>query len=225
MKVNGLSLKNILGRLTWNLCSHRDISSHSSTAVICSAAARVCSAVARSAERYLEAMAALLSLALLSLATPALPFAPPRAASALSRDPPASCAAVLLLGSSSDENANGGAPQPPDDGLEQYSRCLSPVEARRSVRDELGSYSIIDSRKSLLGRIARGPARLLGRAVAGVAGRKGAKKPGSLILLRCGESEWTKTGRFTGWADPDRKCLMIATSEHFYVLEELKFSL
>jgi len=28
-------------------------------------------------------------------------------------------------------------------------------------------------------------------------------KPGSLILLRCGESEWTKTGRFTGWADPD----------------------
>jgi len=29
------------------------------------------------------------------------------------------------------------------------------------------------------------------------------KKPGSLILLRCGESKWTKTGRFTGWADPD----------------------
>jgi len=28
-------------------------------------------------------------------------------------------------------------------------------------------------------------------------------KPGSLILLRCGESEWTKEGRFTGWADPD----------------------
>jgi len=149
-------------------------------------------------------MAALLSLALLSLAPPAMSFAPPRAPSAAqSRDPPASRAAVVLLGSSSDENANGGAPRPPDDGLEQYSRCLSPVEARRSVRDESNRYSIIDSRKTLLGRIARGPARLLGRAVAGVAGRRGAKKPGSLILLRCGESEWTKTGRFTGWADPD----------------------
>jgi len=28
-------------------------------------------------------------------------------------------------------------------------------------------------------------------------------KPGALILLRCGESEWTKAGRFTGWADVD----------------------
>lgn len=160
-----------------------------------------------------KTMASLLSLALLALAPPALPFAPPRVvpSGALTRDPPATRAAVLLGSSASDENAGGSAALPPDDGLEQYSRCLSPVEARRSVRDESDRYSIIDSRKSLLGRIARGPARLLGKAVAGAAGKK---KPGSLILLRCGESEWTKTGRFTGWADPDRECLVFATSEH-----------
>lgn len=42
----------------------------------------------------------------------------------------------------------------------------------------------------------------VGRATVGSTSEK-TSKPGELILLRCGESEWTKTGRFTGWADPD----------------------
>jgi len=50
--------------------------------------------------------------------------------------------------------------------------------------------------------------RLLGKAAGRVGKAVGSNsssktKPGSLILLRCGESEWTKTGRFTGWADVD----------------------
>lgn len=40
------------------------------------------------------------------------------------------------------------------------------------------------------------------------------KKMGSLILLRCGESTWTKTGRFTGWADPDLVTDGILEMEH-----------
>lgn len=40
------------------------------------------------------------------------------------------------------------------------------------------------------------------------------KKMGSLILLRCGESTWTKTGRFTGWADPDLVADGVLEMEH-----------
>ena len=33
--------------------------------------------------------------------------------------------------------------------------------------------------------------------------KKAKKKPGALILLRCGESTWNANQTFTGWADPD----------------------
>ena len=51
-----------------------------------------------------------------------------------------------------------------------------------------------------MGRIAGRVGEAAGATRAG----DGAKRrPGSLILLRCGESEWTRDGRFVGWADPD----------------------
>jgi len=81
--------------------------------------------------------------------------------------------------------------------IEGYSRCLSPWEAKQSVRDESRQYSIIDRRPKW-----QKPLRLLSKPLKKVLTSK-PKKPGSLILLRCGESKWTKTGRFTGWADPD----------------------
>lgn len=90
--------------------------------------------------------------------------------------------------------------------IEEYSRCLSPTEEKRSIKEESSAFSPIDVQpqwqRTLLkpAKLATKAARKVKRAVAG---KKGEVKPGSLILLRCGESEWTKSGRFTGWADPD----------------------
>jgi len=91
--------------------------------------------------------------------------------------------------------------------IEGYSRCLSPTEARTSILDESRQYSIIDRRPKWQ-RALRKPVKLLTKPIAkkvisSKVLRNKPTKPGSLILLRCGESKWTKTGRFTGWADPD----------------------
>lgn len=80
--------------------------------------------------------------------------------------------------------------------------------------DESRRYAIIDDdaravvRRGPLPRFLRSVASASANLVGGVAsstagGRGVTTRPGSLILLRCGESEWTKSGRFTGWADPD----------------------
>lgn len=91
--------------------------------------------------------------------------------------------------------------------IEGYSRCLSPTEAKKSILDESRQYSIIDRRPKWQ-RALRKPVKLLTKPISKVINkskvlRNKPTKPGSLILLRCGESKWTKTGRFTGWADPD----------------------
>ncbi len=89
--------------------------------------------------------------------------------------------------------------QPPSSSeeltIEGYSRCLSPREAKRSVKNESRQYSIIDRKPRW-----QKPLSFISKGVKKVITKK-PKKPGSLILLRCGESKWTKTGRFTGWGE------------------------
>ena len=81
--------------------------------------------------------------------------------------------------------------------IEGYSRCLSPWEAKQSVKQESNQYSIIDRRPKW-----EKPLQLLSKPFKRLLmTRTRKKKPGSLILLRCGESKWTKTGRFTGWGE------------------------
>jgi len=103
-------------------------------------------------------------------------------------------------------NENGNVE---DITIEQYSRCLSPKEEKQSIKREASLYSIVDARPRWQ-RVLRKPFTLLSRTsssllrkAVGSSPSSSTKKPGSLILLRCGESEWTKSGRFTGWADPD----------------------
>ncbi|KAL7534622.1 hypothetical protein ACHAXR_006840 [Thalassiosira sp. AJA248-18] len=115
--------------------------------------------------------------------------------------------------SSSLNSSSSSSPQTTEEEItiDQYSRCLSPYEERQSIVNESSQYAIIDTRPQWQNALLK-PVKLLDRAAGKVSnkikrsrGEEGGKgtKPGSLVLLRCGESEWTKTGRFTGWADPD----------------------
>ena len=54
-------------------------------------------------------------------------------------------------------------------------------------------------KRSKLGRMISKPFRVLSE----LTGKKKVVEPGTLILVRHGESQWNKNKTFTGWADPD----------------------
>ena len=66
------------------------------------------------------------------------------------------------------------------------------------VEDEDG-YVDMKGKRSTFGRMIRKPFN----AISSRLGGKKAVEPGTLILVRHGESEWNKNKTFTGWADPD----------------------
>lgn len=81
---------------------------------------------------------------------------------------------------------------------EAYSRCLTPKH-----KLEYNGYMLKESKwkKTLLG-----PIRFVFP--------KKPKQPGSLVLVRHGETEWNRNQTFIGWADPDLTNSGIQQAEH-----------
>ena len=73
--------------------------------------------------------------------------------------------------------------------MEEYSRCLSPREERKSVLQEGDEY---DDKAY----------RWWNRAIQAFKTKATRKKTGTLILIRCGESTYHANQTFTGWMDP-----------------------
>jgi hypothetical protein len=143
--------------------------------------------------------------------------------------PSSSSSSSLRVSFSSQHPPPGGGEE--RNTIDQYSNSLSPrrrrlLDEKEAVMDESRRYAIIDDdaravvRRGPLPRFLRSVASTSANLVGGVAstayaatmigsgvgdgnGGRSRVRPGSLILLRCGESEWTRSGRFTGWADPD----------------------
>jgi len=83
------------------------------------------------------------------------------------------------------------------DNDEEYSRCLTPREERKQIMNE-DNFHIIDQSSSWRRKLLR-PVGKLKRTVF----PSKSQQPGTLILVRCGQSVWNKNYTFTGWADPD----------------------
>jgi len=96
-----------------------------------------------------------------------------------------------------------------EEDFDAYARDLEPSEARSQVNKESQDYKIVD-RTSWWLRALRKPFRdnFLIKQL------KKPKKPGKLILLRCGTSTWNQNQTFTGWADPDLTPKGIQESQH-----------
>jgi len=79
-----------------------------------------------------------------------------------------------------------------DNSFEEYSRCLTPKQERDQINDELALANIPTWR-----RVVRKSLRGLGKVVRRLGGGDDVT-PGTLILVRGGESEFSKNYTFTG---------------------------
>eukprot|EP00557_Chaetoceros_sp_GSL56_P007505 CAMPEP_0176496534 /NCGR_PEP_ID=MMETSP0200_2-20121128/11244_1 /TAXON_ID=947934 /ORGANISM="Chaetoceros sp., Strain GSL56" /LENGTH=724 /DNA_ID=CAMNT_0017894491 /DNA_START=1078 /DNA_END=3252 /DNA_ORIENTATION=- len=82
-----------------------------------------------------------------------------------------------------------------DNSIEKYSRCLTPSQERDQINEELGFK--VDSRWK---KAAKKPVKFVGKTIRRTL--EGTKSPGTLILVRGGESEFSRNFTFTGWSDP-----------------------
>lgn len=87
-------------------------------------------------------------------------------------------------------------------------------EGQKEEDDEDGYTSMMRSADgvSLYEKALLYPGKLLVRIVRKLRGHK--RKPGTLILVRHGESEWNANKTFTGWADPDLSEQGVRETEH-----------
>ena len=71
------------------------------------------------------------------------------------------------------------------------------VEERRRDLQEDGWGDLFDKRRPIWRKLLKFPFRVAKKVL------QATKEPGTLILVRHGESEWNANKTFTGWADPD----------------------
>lgn len=90
-----------------------------------------------------------------------------------------------------------------DNSFDVYSNCLTPRQERDQISDELAL-----SREKWPKKVMRKIGRVISRSA------KGKKKPGNLILIRSGESEFSANFTFAGWADPTLTNEGILQMEH-----------
>lgn len=86
-----------------------------------------------------------------------------------------------------------------DNSFKEYSSSLTPKQEQDQLNYELSELTKVPIWK----RIARKTLRGVTRVASKVTGSSEVSSPGTLILVRGGESEFSKNFTFTGWADPD----------------------
>ena len=82
-----------------------------------------------------------------------------------------------------------------DNSIEEYSSSLTPRQERDQIKEELG-FKVDSTLKKVIKKPLRTIRKFAKRALAGK------KQPGALILVRGGESEFSKNFTWTGWSDP-----------------------
>jgi len=96
-----------------------------------------------------------------------------------------------------------------DNSIAEYSRCLTPRQERDQINKELG-FSTGPRWK----KVAKKPFKTIGRFVKRYV--EGKKNPGTLILVRCGESDFSTNFTFTGMLEICFRCsyniLMVGSS-------------
>jgi 2,3-bisphosphoglycerate-dependent phosphoglycerate mutase len=91
-----------------------------------------------------------------------------------------------------------------EEEYEGYARCLSPREERREVEAEF-----IEGQSKRKALWTRSKSFFLGKL-----SRRRQQKPGTLILLRCGQSTLNQNATFTGWLDPPLTPLGVEQCRH-----------
>lgn len=95
-----------------------------------------------------------------------------------------------------------------------YSQFLSRREQinRKRQQEQLEQHEDgydAESQNSFLTRMLKAPLKLAGKALP-----KKAQEPGTLVLVRHGESTWNRNQTFTGWADADLSEQGVREVEH-----------